>query len=164
IGIKKSGTSRSMDVSREHGLEPSMVIVDHNNEETVKEVLDRGFWAAFTLYPHTKMGNKRMVEVVRNYGCDRIIVDSSADWGISDPLAVPKTAQLMQQEGIPEDHIKAVCYQNALTAYGQSGQIKESDWLNSSPIDQRHLHSGNSVLRGQQPVVESTAESEFIIV
>ncbi len=155
---KKSGTSRSMDVCLEHGLKPSQVIVDHNNEETAKEVLDRGFWAGFTIYPHTKMGNERMVEVVRHYGCERIIVDSSADWGVSDPLAVPKTAQLMAQRGIPEDHIKAVCYQNALTAYSQSGQIKESDWLNSSPVDQRQLYSGNSVLRGQKPLVESTPE------
>ena len=78
---KKVGTSCSMDVCLEHALKPSQVIVDHNNEETVKEVLDRGFWAAFTIYPHTKMGNERMVEVVRNYGSERIIVDSSADWG-----------------------------------------------------------------------------------
>ena len=155
---KKSGTSRSMDVCLEHGLKPSQVIVDHNNEETLQEVLDRGFWAAFTIYPHTKMGNERMVEVVRHYGCDRIIVDSSADWGVSDPLAVPKTAQLMAERGIPKDHIKAVCYQNALTAYSQSGQIKESDWLDASPIDQRQLYSGNSVLRGQKPLVESAPE------
>ena len=161
---KKSGTSRSMDVCIEHGLKPSQVIVDHNNEETVKEVLDRGFWAAFTIYPHTKMGNERMVEVVRNYGCDRIIVDSSADWGVSDPLAVPKTARLMAQRGIPESHIRAVCYQNALTAYGQSGQIKESDWLAAKAIDQRELYSGNSVLRGQQPLIESTPEKSVVIV
>ena len=140
------------------------MIVDHNHEETVKEVLDRGFWAAFTIYPHTKMGNERMVEVVQNYGCDRIIVDSSADWGISDPLAVPKTAQLMAQRGIRADHIKAVCYQNALSAYSQSGQIKESDWLNPSAIDQRQLYSGNSVLRGQQPLIESTPESESVVI
>lgn len=161
---KKSGTSVSMDVCLEHGLKPSQVIVDHNNEETVKEVLDRGFWAAFTIYPHTKMGNERMVEVVRNYGCDRIIVDSSADWGVSDPLAVPKTARLMQARGIPEAHIQAVCYQNALAAYGQSGQIKESDWLNPAPIDQRQLYSDNSVLRGQEPLVESTPAESMVIV
>ena len=161
---KKSGTSRSMDVCLEHGLRPSQVIVDHNNEETAKEVLDRGFWAGFTIYPNTKMGNERMVEVVRTYGCDRIIVDSSADWGVSDPLAVPKTAQLMAMRDIPQDHIEAVCYQNALTAYGQSGQIKESHWLNTNPIDQRELYSGNSVLRGQQPLIESTPEKSVVIV
>jgi hypothetical protein len=153
-----------MDVCLEHGLQPSQVIVDHNNEETAKEVLDRGFWAGFTIYPNTKMGNERMVEVVRQYGCDRIIVDSSADWGVSDPLAVPKTARLMAQRGIPEDHIKAVCYQNALTAYGQSGQIKESDWLNPTPIDQRQLFNGSSVLRGQEPLVESAPEAESLLI
>ncbi|MDF5724261.1 MAG: TatD family hydrolase [Rhizonema sp. PD37] len=159
---KKAGTSRSMDVCIEHGLDPSKVIVDHNNEETVQSVLDRGFWAAFTIYPNTKMGNARMVEIVRQYGSDRIIVDSSADWGMSDPLAVPKTAQLMRDRGIREAHIRAVCYENALAAYSQSGQIFESDWLNASPIDQRQLFNGNSVLRGQEPVIESTREYALI--
>jgi len=159
---KKAGTSRSMDVCIEHGLDPSKVIVDHNNEETVEEVLDRGFWAGFTIYPNTKMGNARMVEIVRQYGSNRIIVDSSADWGISDPLAVPKTAQLMIDRGISESDVKAVCYENALAAYSQSGQMQESDWLLPSAIDQRQLFNGNSVLRGQQPVVESMHEYALI--
>jgi uncharacterized protein len=159
---KKAGTSRSMDVAIEHGIDPTKVIIDHNNEETVKEVLDRGFWAAFTIYPHTKMGNARMVEVVRQYGSDRIIVDSSADWGISDPLAVPKTAQLMLDRGISAAHVNTVCYQNALTAYSQSGQMKESDWLNPQPIDQRQSFNDNSVLRGQEPIVESASNYALI--
>jgi hypothetical protein len=168
---KKAGTSHSMDVCIEHGLDPSRVIVDHNNEETVEEVLERGFWAAFTIYPNTKMGNARMVEIVRQYGgvseagrdnVRRIIVDSSADWGVSDPLAVPKTALLMLERGIPEADVQAVCYQNALAAYGQSGQIQESDWLNPSLIDQRQKFNDNSVLRGQTPLVESNREYALI--
>lgn len=151
---KKAGTSRSMDVCKEHGLDPAKVIIDHNNEETVAEVLERGFWTAFTIYPQTKMGNARMTEIVRHYGRERIIVDSSADWGISDPLAVPKTAQLMLDRGIPQDQVRAVCYENALAAYGQSGQMQESDWLDSMSIDQKQLFEGNSVLRGQKPQVE----------
>lgn len=151
---KKRGTSRSMDVCEEHGLDPSRVVVDHNNEETVREVLDRGFWAAFTIYPKTKMGNERMVEVARMYGSTRIIVDSSADWGVSDPLAVPKTARLMLERGIEERHVRVTCYQNAIDAYGQSGQMAEADWLNPASIDQRTLFEGNSVLRGQEPRVD----------
>ena len=155
---KKAGTSRSMTVCLEHGLDPAKVVIDHNNEETVEEVLKRGFWAAFTIYPHTKMGNARMVEVVRQYGCDRIIVDSSADWGISDPLAVPKTAQLMLEQGIPEAHVRAVVYENALAAYSQSGAMQEADWLDPIPVDQRQLFNGNSVLRGQSPIVENSRD------
>lgn len=155
---KKKGTIRSMDVSEEHELDPKMVIVDHNNEETVKEVLDRGYWAAFTIYPHTKMGSERMVEIVRQYGSERIIVDSAADWGKSDPLAVPKTAALMRKKGIPEEHIRLTCYENALTAYAQSGQMHEDDWLKAEPVDQSQKHAGNSVLRGgQKPEVNGSS-------
>jgi predicted metal-dependent TIM-barrel fold hydrolase len=152
---KKRGTTRSMDVVEEHGLDPSWVVVDHNNEETVREVLDRGFWAGFSIYPGTKMGNARMATIVRQYGPERIIVDSACDWGVSDPLAVPKTAQLMRLSGIEEDAIRTVTYTNALAAYGQSGQMQEADWLDPPPIDQRTLYMGNSVLRGgQEPRIE----------
>lgn len=159
---KKEGTLRSMDLCDEHGVPPHRVVIDHNNEETVQSVLDRGFWAAFTIYPKTKMGNERMVEVVRKYGSERIIVDSSADWGVSDPLAVPKTAHLMIQRGIPQEDVETSCYRNALAAYGQSGQFNESDWLEPAPIDQRTLFMGNSVLRGQQPRVDESAQQEII--
>lgn len=153
---KKAGTSRSMDVAIEMGVAPSRVVIDHNNEETVREVLDRGFWAAFTIYPNTKMGNERMVEIVKQYGSERIFIDSSADWGVSDPLAVPKTARLMLERGIKEADVVATCYGNALKAFGQSGQMKESDWLSPDPIDQRTLFEGNSVLRGQTPRIGET--------
>lgn len=153
---KKSGTSRSMAVALEMGVKPERVVIDHNNEETVQEVLDRGFWAAFTIYPNTKMGNERMVEIARKYGSHHIFIDSSADWGVSDPLAVPKTARLMLDRGIAAKDVEAICYGNALKAFGQSGQMKEEHWMNPAPIDQRMLFEGNSVLRGQAPRVGET--------
>jgi predicted metal-dependent TIM-barrel fold hydrolase len=151
---KKRGTSRSMDVAIEMGLEPGRVIIDHNNEETVDEVLERGFWAAFTLYPDTKMGNERMVEIARRYGSHHIFIDSSADWGKSDPLAVPKTAKLMADRGIPRSDIDAICYGNALKAFSASGQFSEEHWTTPQPRDERLLYQGNSVLRGQTPRVD----------
>ena len=152
---KKRGTSRSMDVCTEMGIDPSKVVIDHNNEETVAEVLQRGFWAGFSIYPSTKMGNRRMVELLKQYGGERIIVDSACDWGISDSLGVPKTARLALESGIAEETVRAVCYGNALAAYGQSGQMAEDDWLNPPEIDQRTLFEGNSVLRGgREPVIE----------
>ncbi len=159
---KKSGTILSMEVAVEMGVKPEHVVIDHNNEETVQDVLDRGFWAAFTIYPNTKMGNERMVEVARKYGSNRIFIDSSADWGVSDPLAVPKTARLMLDRGIAIKDVEAICYGNALKAFGQRGQIKEEHWLNPAPIDQRMLFEGNSVLRGQTPRVGESAIVERI--
>lgn len=141
-----------MAIALEHGLDPSWVIVDHNNEETVKSVLDQGFWAAFTIYPFTKMGNERMVKVVEHYGPNQIMVNSAADWGISDPLAIPKTAALMKMRGITEETIRLVTYQNAIDAFAKSGQIDVSDFENGLNVDQSEKFNGNTILRGgQQP-------------
>lgn len=151
---KKRGVIRSVDVAREMGVPMHKLVIDHNNEETVRDVLDRGAWAAFTIYPNTKMGSERMVEVVRQYGSERIIVDSSADWGVSDPLSVPKTARLMLERGISEKDVEMSCWTNALNAYAQSGQIDVDALMQKPVIDQRQLFSDNSVLRGQKPKVD----------
>ena len=151
---KKNGIRRSIAVAKECGVSMSKLVIDHNNEETVQDVLDAGAWAAFTIYPHTKMGSERMVEIVRQYGPARIIVDSSADWGVSDPLSVPKTAHLMLERGIAADAVELTTWQNALDAYGQSGQINKEALLRTPSIDQRQLFHQNSVLRGQAPRID----------
>jgi uncharacterized protein len=40
--------------------------------------------------------------------------------------------------------------------------MKESDWLDPQPVDQRQLFNGNSVLRGQKPVVEEVRHPVLI--
>ena len=154
---KKAGTLRSLDVCEEHGLDPSTVIVDHNNEETVEAVLGRGYWAAFSIYPSTKMGKERMVELLTRYGAERVIVNSACDWGISEPLAVAKTAALALERGVDPQAVHLACYANALAAFGQSGRMSESDWIDGVTIDQRDTFDGNSILRGgREPVVAGT--------
>ncbi len=151
---KKRGIQRSIAVAAEMGFPMQKLIIDHNNEETLEDVLDAGAWAAFTIYPHTKMGSERMCDIVQKYGPERLIVDSSADWGVSDPLSVPKTAKLMLERGIDAAAVEKTTWQNALDAYAQSGQI-DVEALESTPvIDQRELFNDNSVLRGQAPKVD----------
>ncbi len=151
---KKRGIVRSLEVAAEVGVPPERLVIDHNNEETVDDVLESGAWAAFTIYPNTKMGSERMVGIVQRYGPERIIVDSSADWGVSDPLSVPKTAKLMLERGIPKEAVEATTWQNALDAYAQSGQIDVEALLRAPVIDQSQLFHDNSVLRGQAPRVD----------
>jgi len=150
---KKRGIIRSIEVAQNAGVPMEKLIIDHNNEETVEDTLNAGAWAAFTIYPHTKMGSERMVELVQQYGSERIIVDSSADWGVSDPLSVPKTAALMLERGISKEDVVKTTWQNALDAYAQSGQIDEEELLSAAQVDQTQLFSDNSVLRGQEPRV-----------
>ncbi|MVZ62277.1 hydrolase TatD [Sphingobacterium humi] len=149
---KTRGTIRSMEIALEHGLDPQMVIIDHNSEETVKDVLDRGFWAGFTIYPFTKMGNERMVDIVKTYGPEKIMVNSAADWGISDPLAVPKTAALMLQKGIARESVEMVTYSNAIEAFAVSNHIDLASLNDTLQADPSAKFEGNTILRGgQQP-------------
>ncbi len=155
---KTKGTLRSMEIALEHGLDPSMVIIDHNSEETVKDVLDKGFWAGFTIYPFTKMGNERMVDIVKQYGADKIMVNSAADWGISDPLAVPKTASLMLQRGVSIEDVEKVTYYNALSAFAVHNHLDISTLNNTLQADPNGKYEGNTILRGgQQPRIDKSS-------
>ncbi|MSP71460.1 MAG: hydrolase TatD [Myxococcales bacterium] len=148
---KKKGTIRTIEVCRDSGIEDHMVLIDHNNEETIPLVKETGCWAGFSIYPNTKMTPERVVEIFRRYGTDRMLINSAADWGVSDPLLVPKTVLVMRKAGMDEDEIEKIVWRNPIEFFKQSGRIDFSDFGGSSAIDGSKLHAGNSVLRGQTP-------------
>lgn len=152
---KKSGTQRTLDVIRDVGIPEGRVLIDHNTEETLPLVLDSGCWAGHSIYPHTKMDETRMVALVKKYGGDRIIINSAADWGVSDPLKVPKTVAAMRDAHIPEETIETIVWYNPLTFFAQSERLDIVEVETLLRIDQRKNWQGNSVLRGQTPVVGS---------
>ncbi|WP_037308066.1 TatD family hydrolase [Amycolatopsis orientalis] len=143
---KLEGTKRTLDVVREAGIAPERVVVDHLNEVTVKLVKDSGAWMGFSIYPDTKMDEHRMVEILRQYGLDNMIVNSAADWGRSDPLKTAKTGQAMLDGGFTEADVDKVLWQNPVEFYGQSGRLT----LDPLPgfTGEAATFEGNSVLRG----------------
>lgn len=151
---KKRGTERILAVVKESGLAPEWVLVDHNNEETLPSVLDSGCWAGHSIYPNTKMDEQRMVSLVQKYGGERILINSAADWGVSDPLKVPKTVEAMQKAGIDTAVIEQISWTNPVQFFAQSGRFDAKEFGVELPVDQRQLFQGNSVLRGQSPRVE----------
>jgi predicted metal-dependent TIM-barrel fold hydrolase len=150
---KKQGTIRSLALVRSLNFPEERVLIDHNNEETLPIVLDTGCWAGHSIYPNTKMDEHRMAALVKRYGTSRIIVNSAADWGISDPLKVPKTIQAMRQDGIPEDAIRKIVWDNPLAFFGQSGRFDLADVEEPAAIDRSQLFESNSVLRGERATV-----------
>ena len=89
-------------------------------------VLDEGYWAGITLYPTTKATPERTVDMVEVFGSEHILVNSSADWGPSDPLAVPKFMAAMRRRNHPESLIRRIVYENPLTFFNQSVHFKFS--------------------------------------
>jgi predicted metal-dependent TIM-barrel fold hydrolase len=148
---KLAGTQRTLDVVRESGVTPGMVVVDHLNETNVEMVKDAGAWMGFSIYPDTKMDEQRMVAILRRYGTERVLVNSAADWGKSDPLKTVSTGKAMLAAGFTADDVDKVLWRNPVEFYGQSGQLI----LDPIPgFDAAELpdaaagFEGNSILRG----------------
>jgi hypothetical protein len=94
-----------------------------------------------------------MVALLKQYGTEKMIVNSAADWGRSDPLKVPKTGQAMLAAGFSETEVEQVLFENPLRFYAQSGQLDRDTLVGQASIDQTRTWEDNSVLRGQTPVV-----------
>src|SRR5882672_9362306 len=150
---KKRGCERTLALVKEVGFPVELTIVDHNTEETLPLTLASGCWAGHSIYPDTKMDEPRMVALVKQYGAERILVNSAADWGVSDPLKVPKTRDAMRAAGIAESAMENIFWANPVAFFAQSGRLDDID--QPVRVDQTQLHEGNSVLRGQPPRVDT---------
>ncbi|MFE7931100.1 TatD family hydrolase [Streptomyces sp. NPDC057456] len=139
---KLAGLRRTLDVVRESALPADRVLLDHLNETTVKEAKSADCWLGFSVYPDTKMDEHRMVAVLKEYGLDRVLVNSAADWGNSDPLKTRQVADAMLAEGFGEDDVDQVLWRNPVAFYGLSGRLV------LDPGAPAASHEGNSLLRG----------------
>ncbi len=102
---KLKGTRLTLDsLANFSNLDRSKVIIDHVEEHTVAPVLEAGYWAGMTLYPQSKCSLDRAIDMLEVHGPDRLWLNSACDWGVSDPLAVPKCALRMKsRHHTPED-------------------------------------------------------------
>ncbi|MFI6089745.1 TatD family hydrolase [Streptomyces sp. NPDC051218] len=139
---KLAGLRRTIDVIRESALPLDRVLIDHLNETTVKEAKDSGCWLGFSVYPETKMDENRMVAILRDHGPEKVLVNSAADWGKSDPLKTRKVADTMLESGFSEDDVDLVLWRNPVAFYGLSGRLA------LDVTDTEGTHEGNSILRG----------------
>lgn len=148
---KKNGVIATIDLIKEVNIPEENVIIDHNTEETLPLVMETNCWAGHTLYPRTKMDSERMVALVKEYGSQKILINSSADWGISNPLSVVVTADLMRKNEISEETIEKITWHNPIEFFSRSGVFTAEEMETELEFDQTNLFEGSSVLRGQEP-------------
>ena len=118
---KLKGTKLIIDALLNHSkIDPSRIIIDHVEEHTAPLVLDKGFWAGMTLYPESKVTPNRAIDMLEMYGTERVWMNSACDWGVSDPLSVPKAALEMRRRGYDDAFIDRIIYSNPAQFMGQS--------------------------------------------
>ena len=134
---KLRGTKRIVEIIKAHGLEESMIVIDHNTEETMAASRKTQCYTAMTVYPYSKLSPQRVSNIIRQYGPERMIVNGSADWGVSDPLSLPKVVEHMKQDGHAEDAIRKIVFDNATAFYSRSPRWKPQ--FDLKPVDVREF-------------------------
>ena len=117
---KKDGVARILDILREFDYDPGRIVVDHNTEDTMPLTRKTDYWAGLTVYPYSKLNPRRVVDILRRWGLERVTVNSSADWGVSDPCSLPKTAEFMREQDFTDAQITRIMHDNPLAFYSQT--------------------------------------------
>lgn len=124
---KRVGVERTLKILEEENANLKHYILDHNTEETIGITLNRkNILAGITLYP-TKVSNERAAEIIKQYGADRILINSSADWGKSYPLNVAQALKHFSLLGLSGEMIQKVAFDNAFDFFSYSPKFKLED-------------------------------------
>ena len=122
---KLKGTRMMVDYLKGHGgVDPDRVLIDHTEEHTLQMVLDAGFWAGTTLYPISKNSSARMVDLLECFGADRLLVNSAADWGPSNPGTLHDAIFTMRRHGYDDAVLERVFYDNPARFMSQCPRFK----------------------------------------
>lgn len=132
---KKKGVERIIEILRAEGVTMPRVVIDHNTEETIGLCKPLDCWAGMTVYPYSKLDPRRVIEMLRRRGLERTMVNSSADWGVSDPTALRKTADNMKAAGFSEGDVRKIVFDNPLAFYSQCERFKPRLDLVPLPIE-----------------------------
>ena len=121
---KVRGTKRTVEILKHLGANPDRVCIDHCEEHTVRGPLDAGYWVGFTLYPMTKCSPARANDMLERYNRERILINSAADWGPTDPFTVQQAVREMKARGGTMQEAVEVFHNNPARFFGQCAKFK----------------------------------------
>jgi predicted metal-dependent TIM-barrel fold hydrolase len=107
---------RIIEILVKSGIDPNKVILDHINKETVGMAKEYGSWLGMSCCLD-KLSGPDVVDLYREHGPDRLIVNS--EWGYSGGgnRSVPKVVVDMKAANAPTEDIQKIVFDNAKTLF-----------------------------------------------
>lgn len=121
---KREGIEKMFQILKEMNYDMNKVLMDHNTEETTGMSKQAGAWCGHTVYPISKLSPERMANILQEHGFEKMMVNSAADWGPSDPLMVPYTIDELRRRSVAETEIQKLVWDNPVHFFSQSGRMK----------------------------------------
>jgi len=134
---KPEGATRILAILRATPIPEDMILIDHNTEDTMPILRDTGHYLGLTVYPISKLTPERVSAIIRQFGDERVLVNGSADWGVSDPLSLVKVVEHLRRDGHSEATIQSLVFETANAFYSHSPKWKPE--LNLTPVDPREF-------------------------
>jgi len=134
---KPEGVARIVPILKQIAIPEEMILIDHNTEDTMPLLRDTGYYLGLTVYPISKLTPARVSAIIRQHGAERVLVNGSADWGVSDPLSLVKVVDHLRQDGHPDSTIQDLVFNTANAFYSHSPKWKPE--LRLTPVDPREF-------------------------
>jgi predicted metal-dependent TIM-barrel fold hydrolase len=130
---KVNAINRTLSVIRNERFPEERILIDHNTEESMPIARKTGCWTGMTVYPISKLTPERASSIIKQFGSEKMIIDGSADWGVSDPLSLVKVCDYMKKNGHEQKTIDKILFDNPNDFYSQTPKWKPD--FNLTPID-----------------------------
>ena len=134
---KEKGVKRTISIIKNEGIPEDLVVIDHNTEESMPFARETGCYTGMTVYPISKLTPQRVSDIVNKFGSERMIINGSADWGISDPLSLVKVVDYMRKDGHSETNVNNILFNNPNKFYSSSDNWKPD--FDLKPIDPKEF-------------------------
>ena len=121
---KLEGITRLIEILKGMDYPMDKVLMDHNVEDTTPISLKAGCWAGHTVYPISKLSPERMANILEDNGYSKMMINSAADWGPSDPLMTTHVLAELRARGASEKNLEKLVWDNPWNFFSKSGRLK----------------------------------------
>jgi hypothetical protein len=135
-GPKTEGAKIILEIIRAEGATQERILLDHNDEESIEVSIRSDCYCGMTVYPYSKLNPGRVSAMIRTHGAERMMVAGSADWGVSDPLALVRVVEYLREDGHEESVIRTLVHDNPNDFYSHSPHWTPNPHLEPVPISE----------------------------
>ncbi|MEJ8543031.1 TatD family hydrolase [Methanothermobacter wolfeii] len=107
---KEEITPLIADLLSQH-IDERRAVIEHVNMDVIPLLIESDFMLGLTVQPE-KLTPQEAVQILKEYGTDRFVLNSDMSSSPSDPLSVPRTVHRMRISGFGEGDIMRVSEKN----------------------------------------------------
>jgi predicted metal-dependent TIM-barrel fold hydrolase len=113
-------TKKTIEILQKLEFPEDLAVIDHVSRETVKIVLDSGYYAGLTVQPG-KLSEEDVYSIVSEFGVERFVINSDTGFDNADMFATTKTVKTLMDKGIAKDDVKKLAMDNGLKIFRIKG-------------------------------------------